>query len=254
MTMPFYKKAAWLSFLALLFSTSNAMTTFHYPAKRRGFSNNCISPKRVGQSGPEKGNRRNSLPTLKLSRENAPSASGEDKTLVVVLNEFGQSLKPRAEKASENSSQAETRSKKLRYALQSSCYYMLFILYRGYRGFFVLLPAVFRTVYAKLQAAMDDDLALDTSVDAPSTTPWRTRITVTVLATIVTFSYVLGGVLRVATKFFRTIVKTTSVPGSFEAAVEEIIQQEDKLRRIANGDGNTTESKEKPSTSSGLSP
>jgi hypothetical protein len=249
MTMSLYKRATLLSFLALLFSTSYALTIFQYAAKRRGFSNNCISPKRVGQSGLEKGNRRkNSLPTLKLSRENAPSDdSGEDKTLVESLNEFGQSLKPKAEKASANSSQAETRSKKLRYALQSSCYYMLFILYRGYRGFFVLLPAVFRRVYAKLQAAMYDDLALDTSVDAPSVTPWRTRMTVTVLATIVTFSYVLGGFLRVATKFFRTIAKTTSVPGSFEAAVEEFIQHEDKLSRIGKGDGNSTESKEKPS-------
>jgi hypothetical protein len=197
---------------------------------------------------------------LRLSSENIPEnreGKEEGKSLVVLFNDWGQSFQSRAQKSSAKSYQAKTRSTKFICALQSSCYYILFILYRGYRGFFVILPVVFRRVYAKLETAMETDLSLEDGTDHMSmagSVSWRTRITVSVLATIVTFSYVLGGALRVATKFFRTVTKTSSVPQSFQAAADEIIEHEDRIRRIGNVDVNGEPDNKGSSDSAGLSP
>ena len=143
---------------------------------------------------------------------------------------------------SDGSSSSSIILRRLWFTIQSSFFYLLFILYRGYRGFFVLLPAVFQRVYAKLEIAMmdselsllsedeeKDETALSTTTTTTSTTKWRTKATVSLMATIVTVSYVLGGILRMATSFVKTITKTSSVPKSLEAAAEEMSNQEGRL-------------------------
>jgi hypothetical protein len=183
-----------------------------------------------------------------LSSSNTTTSS-KSPGLIALLNDVGQSFKPMAEKATAKGYQADKQVKKILYAVQACVCYSLFIIYRAYRGLFVLLPAVFRQVYQKMEAAMNsDDLSLDdpnnamssvTTTAAPETkVTWRTKITVSVLATVVTVSYVLGGTLQMATKFFRTITKTSSVPKSFEAAADEMVDYEDRIRRIGkiNGD------------------
>jgi hypothetical protein len=192
--------------------------------------------------------------------ENDKDGTRSDKSIVTFLDDLGQSFKPRAQQAEARCDQAETRSKKIMYTLQSCCYYLLFILYRGYRGFFVLLPAVFRRVYAKLEKTMNSDLSLedDTNTTATSDRPvsWRTKITVSLIATVVTISYVLGGALRVANLFFRTITKTNSVPKSFEAAANEFAEHEDRISRIIDKDGdvNGKDNGNDNDNESGLSP
>jgi len=188
------------------------------------------------------------------------------------LDDFGASFKARAEKASLDAFNQKKTAKTFLYNLKSSLYYFVFILYRAYRGFFVLLPEVFRQVYQKLEATMDDynaallqdpDGAVSSGDDKKAVTKmivangdavvnngddsvgdgdsmdaapprWRTKATVSVLATVVTASYVVGGAMRVANMFFKTITKReTSLQGSFEAAVGEVDKNEDRIKKLS---------------------
>jgi len=60
----------------------------------------------------------------------------------------------------------------------------------------------------------------------------RTRITISVLSSVLTLSYVISGGLRVLGKFIRTFTSTTSVESSLEAAADEVVKNEDKLRKM----------------------
>lgn len=107
----------------------------------------------------------------------------------------------------------------------------------------------------KMEAAMNSsDLALEeteeelmmspqadgsSSSSAVASTPanqtsWRTKITVSVLAGVVTVSYILGGTLQMATRFVKTLTKSSSVPKSFEAAADGMVDYEFKIGRIGN--------------------
>jgi len=176
------------------------------------------------------------------------------KTMFAKIDEVGLSLKPKAVKASANMGLAESTSGKVLYLLQTCALYALFILYRAYRGFFVILPAVFKEVAAKMETAIEfpfsdededeDDTTTTTTavVTKPDVNPetgrlrWRTRITVWVLASFVTATYVAAGAVRVASKFVRNLVGTKGdVPASFAAAAMEQEHNEDQiLRRVAH--------------------
>ena len=64
------------------------------------------------------------------------------------------------------------------------------------------------------------------NVTAEETKPLRTRIAISILAVVVTFSYVLGGALRVLAKLIRHSGGPIS---SFEAAAKEQERNEDTL-------------------------
>lgn len=168
--------------------------------------------------------------------------SPKESNLFEKIDLAGQSLKPKAVKASANASLEEKKSRKVLYVLKSSLYYALFILYRAYRGFFVLLPAVFREVYRKLERAVDSpfdsaDLRNDEINQDIRQGRWKTRMTVSVLATFVTFTYVISGAFRVLVSFVRNLTKTTDVSGSFAAAAEEQERNEDKILRYTQRRG-----------------
>lgn len=181
----------------------------------------------------------------------AASTTGtpEREGILDLIDDVGQSFKPMAEKATAKGYQAETQTKKVLYAIKACAYYMLFILYRAYRGLFILVPAVFRQVYRKMELAMNSsDLTLEgdnniTAVDASATTPdkmtWRTRVTVSILALVVTLSYVFGATFKMVTKFVRTVSKSRSFPKSFEAAADELVTYEDRVGRIGKINGDT---------------
>ena len=98
----------------------------------------------------------------------------------------------------------------------------------------MLLPAVFRRVYSRLETAVESDLSLEDDREISSseqTTSWKTKITVSVLATVVTCSYVIGGAAQIVGKFFRTVGKTSSVSESFGAAAKVAVDHEERLRR-----------------------
>jgi len=194
--------------------------------------------------------RESSSPTSSSS-----SSESTTKSLFRALDQFGLSLKPRAVKAGAKVARSDKKFTKFVYLLQSCMFYSLFILYRGYRGFFVILPAVFREVYRKLETAVDDRPFLDDDDDkndgggsivadddinpATGKVRWRTRVTVSVLASIVTVSYVLGGAIRVLSRLFTSLIQTSNVSGSFAAAAMEQEANESKILRIAQGTNNS---------------
>ena len=157
----------------------------------------------------------------------SPSDNDSGGSIWIKLNEAGMTLKPKAIAAKEKTESAtSTADQKLRYALQSSILYTLFIVYRAFRGFCVILPAVFNEVRRKLQIAveqplLDAGLAVKDDID-PKTgkVRLRTSMTVNFLASLVTIKYVVTGLFRVMGKFLR---------GSFPAAADEVTDLENEM-------------------------
>lgn len=130
----------------------------------------------------------------------------------------------------------------------------------------MILPAVFRETYAKMETTVnfkilddDDDDDDDAQEDAdgvimttgisnrnaldvnPSTgkVRWRTKLTVSVLAGFVTLTYVIGGLARVLMKFMKTILKTSSLSGGFSAAAAEVEGNEGRLMKLSDVNGSS---------------
>ena len=121
---------------------------------------------------------------------------------------------------SQNRNRAKSVTKSILYRIQGYSLWMLYIFYRGYRGFFVILPAVFREVYRQLdesdlvmdaygdddekeedekEHALTADAGQQVSPQQQQQPParWRTRITISVLSMVLTSSYVFSGAFRV---------------------------------------------------------
>ena len=175
--------------------------------------------------------------------------------LLSLLDTTGQALKPAAEKASAKSVFVEGKWHTFRYLAQACLLFSLFILFRGLRSFFVILPAVFRHTYRKLETVIDMDpfevhnkndsnmvffaksSSSSTDKKHPRSLQWRTTITLTILAATVTLSYALGGLLRV----LGTAVRSGggSLTKSFENAAAAQERHENTLfRRVQERDIN----------------
>ncbi|GKY91571.1 hypothetical protein MPSEU_000129000 [Mayamaea pseudoterrestris] len=169
-----------------------------------------------------------------------PSAEESQQSILQVIDRAGLSLKPKAYRASEQANLADKRSKKALFLAKTCLYYTMFIFYRAYRGIFVILPVVFRQVYQKLGNAVEspfiDSVGKDDVNPATGRVRLRTRITVSILASLVTLSYVIQGAFRVIMMFFRNLSKTSDVSGSFAAAAMEQEANERNLQRMARPD------------------
>lgn len=170
----------------------------------------------------------------------SPAAS--DASLFKLIDNAGQGLKPAAAQANAKAALTERRPQKFIYMLKSCVLYSAFIVYRAYRGLFVILPAVFRETFRKLQVAVDDAPFDEESANADIVfeaqqlqqqppMKLRTRVTVSVLAAIVTVSYVVGGALRVAAALIRHVAKKGEVTQSFAAAATEQERNENSILR-----------------------
>lgn len=184
-----------------------------------------------------------------------PSSSTSEQSLWKTIDQAGNSLKPKARKASEKIKLAESKLQKLKYVLISSLLYSLLIIYRAYRGCFVLLPAVFQQVYKKLEQAVDSPFEAGTKVNGereaspvadPKASRLGTRVTVSLLATLLTLSFLASGATRVFLRFVRTVVSTSSLTSSFAAAAEEQELNHQKYLQYGN--------RKKSSSSSDLAP
>jgi len=174
------------------------------------------------------------------------STDSTEKSLLALVNDIGNNFQVMAKKSTAKGSECKDQYQKILFAAKACVYYTLFIFYRAYRGFFVLLPATFRQVYRNMEGAMNagnlslEEIGFDESgVDTTSNTPkWRTKITVSILTSVVTVSYVIGGVLKMTSKFIRTIAQTSDVPKSFGAAADEVMNFEGRISRVGkvNGD------------------
>eukprot|EP00567_Pseudictyota_dubia_P018644 CAMPEP_0197434148 /NCGR_PEP_ID=MMETSP1175-20131217/1920_1 /TAXON_ID=1003142 /ORGANISM="Triceratium dubium, Strain CCMP147" /LENGTH=260 /DNA_ID=CAMNT_0042962761 /DNA_START=80 /DNA_END=862 /DNA_ORIENTATION=- len=183
---------------------------------------------------------------LRSSNSNEPEdaeivKSGKGMTIMERIDSAGSKLKPMAIEAKEQSIAAsDDRSKRILFTVKACVLFTLFALYRAYRGFFILLPAVFREVYAKMETAVQapfvDEEELDQNnrdVDpSTGTVRFRTRFTVSVLSAIVAASYVVTGLWKVLMKFVKTITNTSSVKDSFEAAADEVLANEEKIKKM----------------------
>jgi hypothetical protein len=144
----------------------------------------------------------------------------------VKFNEAGMTLKPKAiAAATKRQAPSTSMLQKVTYGLQSSMLYSLFLLYRAFRGFCVILPAVFQEVRRKLQTAMPEEevVVVQDDVVDPTTgkVRLRTSLTISVLASIVTAKYVVTGGIRVLGKFIRG--------RSFAAAADEVTNVENEM-------------------------
>ncbi|KAL3773996.1 hypothetical protein ACHAWO_004631 [Cyclotella atomus] len=184
------------------------------------------------------------------SRDISPTDVRSSSTsLLESIDKLGMKLKPLAlaahnrsidiKSTNVNGSSSQGSSfKSLLYSVQSNMLWMLYIIYRGYRGFFVILPAVFKEAFRQLEEsnvavdAFGDENGQDLST-ASGQRPMRlrTRVTISVLSSILTLSYVISGAFRVLGKFMKTFTTTTSVESSLQAAADEVESNEDKLRR-----------------------
>lgn len=140
---------------------------------------------------------------------NAKSINGEEGTTTTPATGGGEEEKQQRMKRTSN-------FKSILCRIQSNILWVLYILYRGYRGFFVILPAVFREVYAQLNESDlvvdvygDEEMeereyavnknanALSQNEQVQQPMRLRTRITISILSVILTLSYVVSGALRV---------------------------------------------------------
>ena len=173
--------------------------------------------------------------TLRVgSRDVSLSVNGENssqrRSFVDSIDQVGLSLKPRAQMTDSKATQAPSRLRKIILRAQACVLYSLFIVYRGYRGFFVIIPAVFREVYLKLEATVDPLPMTETN---DGVVKWQTRITVAIMATVLTVSYIVGGFVRVMMKLGKTMFQTSDIAHSFEEAAKEQEVNEDRVARLA---------------------
>ena len=167
-------------------------------------------------------------------------STSNNKSLLTLLNEVGEKFKTNAQKSTAKGIESKKQSTKILYAAKACLFYTLFIIYRTYRGFFVLLPATVRQVYHQMEVVMNTgnlDM-IEKNEDTTDTTTtvkensWRTKITVSLLTSVVTVSYICGGVLKLISKFIRTMLKTSNVTKSFEAAADEMGNFEGRISRV----------------------
>merc|ERR1712129_618466 len=120
-------------------------------------------------------------PEIVIEKNSNSSSRGSGKSIPERFNEFGQSLKSRALNARDTANNLPNSELKQHF-LQTSkaCAYLsLFIMYRSYRGFFVILPAVYREVKCKLKLAIDnpfDDDSISNEERARDVEPKRSKI------------------------------------------------------------------------------
>jgi hypothetical protein len=217
-------------------------STYHSLQSSRLFGTS-IRPARKGRfigvlhsKGDENINNSEAVDAKVVDRLSSTSSSSSTySSFLRALDSFGLNLKPWAMSAYRKSltyAKSETsvngtdngsaivvagRVKSVLCKLQANMLWVLYILYRGYRGFFVILPAVFREVYRKLD---ESDLVVDVYGDEEleereyavnenaggGNSPLqqlrepmrlRTRITISILSIMLTLSYVVSGGLRV---------------------------------------------------------
>lgn len=229
----------------------------HFPGSNSSEGSSNVDPSSGNSSSS---NQQSSAPGASSSDNTSSSRSNSKKSqsLLRAIDDAGLGLKPRAARASAKASLAETKSERILYVAKSCALYALFILYRAYRGLFIIAPAVFRATCEKLEsvvdeAPFDDDDYYPTSDDTIAGKnkkyPSRTRITVSILAAIVTASYMVGGALRVALKLVKLCASSRDVPKSLEAAAAEQERNEAKILRLA--DKNATKDKSASSSING---
>uniref|UniRef100_A0A7R9U3R9 Uncharacterized protein n=1 Tax=Pinguiococcus pyrenoidosus TaxID=172671 RepID=A0A7R9U3R9_9STRA len=112
-------------------------------------------------------------------------------------------LKGKAQNLVEQGSEATWLWSRLRFYSQAAAVYSVFVLYRAYRGFVIVLPQVFIEVNDKLKegvASRDDGVKDD--VDKQGNLKWRSRVVITIGAIL----YTTAILMKLAGEAFGRIV------------------------------------------------
>merc|ERR1712238_102408 len=165
----------------------------------------------------------------KFSSSSSPSNGDSDEEEELTEEEEGEVAKPQDE------DEDTSTDIDIKYTSKQPGSSITVIIYRSYRGFFVLLPITVRQVYKKMNDVMNTE-----NLSMLESNNWRTKLTVSMLTSVVTISYIFGGALEMITKFFQTITKTSNVTKSFEAAADEMVNFEGRISRVGkiNGEEN----------------
>lgn len=138
--------------------------------------------------------------------ESSNDSGRKTKKLSERIDDIGALMKMSAEESRQASRDCSVNAAKQKlYICKAGLFYTLFLIYRAYRGFFILLPAVFRQVYQLLELNAEK-MAMEGSLgsgfgSASGTPSWRTRITMSTVASIVTVRYLLRGFCHTMEKF-----------------------------------------------------
>ena len=165
------------------------------------------------------------------------------------IDRVGLDLKPNALLAREKSESLDPGLKNLTQRLKSVILMTLYITYRGYRGFFVILPKVFVSVQGKLMRGLEDDLRvfeddeLGVTIVKRGEESWvvsklrsfRNNLVVTSLASIVVGMYVIRGLAGLLFKSVRRGVRDKNIDMALDAASEEIQLNEERILRVTMG-------------------
>ena len=205
--------------------SSKLFGTLHHTWRRQFFS-------MLHSTGDENINDMHAVDAEVVNQPSSASSPSTSSSFLRALDNFGMKLKPWALSAHRKSLTyskelsvvngndgaviATSKVKSLLCKLQADILWMLYILYRGYRGFFVILPAVFREVYRKLEkSGLVVDVYGDEEIEEKEYAVnsnaggnmqprqlrepmrLRTRITISMLSGMLTLSYVVSGALRV---------------------------------------------------------
>lgn len=165
----------------------------------------------------------------------------DERTVFQKVDAFGSNLKARAAATNMKAqSVVGNGTEKILLTVKSCSLYSAFILYRAYRGFFVILPAVFQQVYRKMNDSLNDPFLDDSEtaevgvVRTKTKAPVRTAIIVSFVSFMVTLSYAITGAYKVLAMFVSTMTRTSKVEPAFEAAADEILTNENKILKMAN--------------------
>jgi len=170
----------------------------------------------------------------------AVTDENDDKlSIYQVFDKFCTSMKPRADRAREKAVLVEDKVRKILYSTKACVYLSIFITYRAYRGFFVLLPEVFREVYRNMETVVDSPFA-DINDEENNSTPRKGKlptgasIKVFILTSILTSSYVISGFCKVLRKFIGEARKTSSAEPAFRAAADTFVANEGQLMSLTS--------------------
>lgn len=160
------------------------------------------------------------------------SAAGER------IDRVGLSLKPKAKHASVLSKSAANRGPKIRQMIKAILCYFAYVWYTAIRGVAVIMPPVYRQLYAKfanlVEYPFDDPIMMRDTNPETGKLRWRTRLNVGLLAGVLSASYVMTGAVRVLRKFFVTARQSRSFLDSIAAAVEQQEENEFKMKRMGD--------------------
>lgn len=165
---------------------------------------------------------------------------GSVKSVASRLDKIGSSLKPKARQASVMYTASTAKGQRIKYFLKTWAFYSLYLLYQALRGVVAVMPAVYLQLYAKFANVVEYPFAEDNSVIMRDVDPetgnlrWRTRVTVGLLAAVLSASYIVMGAMRVLWAMGQSLRQTRSLIDAMTVAVDKQEENEIKMQRLGN--------------------